>query len=98
MRSSNSTLWLFPMRHVYSPNSVCSSHSATLAWRVDVSRASSNISILLKLLQQFAIVLTNCDEQQPPFCFRHDLQPYIQVFLRPERIGFLRPLNNGNSI
>src|SRR5215469_7012857 len=98
MRSSNSTLWLFPMRHVYSPNSVCSSHNATLSWRVDVSRASSNISVLLKLSQQFAVALASCDKQQTSFCFRHYFQVYIQVLFWPERTSFLCPFYNRDTI
>src|SRR5437660_953871 len=98
MRSSNSTLWLFPICHVYSPKSVCSSQSAILAWRVDVSRASSNISILLKLSQQFAVMLASCDKQQTSFCFRHDFQVNVQMFFWPERASFLCPFNNRDSI
>src|SRR6266704_4036311 len=98
MRSNNSTLWLFPICQIYSPYSVCSSQSATLAWRVDVSRASSNISVLLKLSQQFAIALASCDKQQTSFCFRHYFQAYIQVFFWPIRASFLCPFNYRDTI
>src|SRR2546425_12099022 len=94
MRFSNSMLWLLPTSQVYSPSNSSSEHSARLAWRVEVSRASSSIGVFLKLLQQFTIARTCCSKQESALGFTHHFHAQAQVLSGPEHIGFIRPFND----
>src|ERR1039457_446591 len=97
MRSSNSTLWLFPTCQVYSPSNACSVQSATLACWVEVSRASSNIGILLKLSQQFAITRSRGDKEQAAFGLAQYFEANVQTFSRPEQVGFICPFDDAHA-
>src|ERR1051326_96123 len=79
MRSSNSTLWLFPTCHAYSPSSASSVQRATLAWRVDVSRASSNIGVFLELPQQLTIARANRRKQEAALRVTEHFQTDVEV-------------------
>src|SRR5579859_6562197 len=97
MRSSNSTLWLFPTCHAYSPSSVSSMQRATLAWRVDVSRASSNIGVFLELSQHFAIARTNRRKKEAALRVTEHFQTDIEVVCRPVQVGFLSPFHHAHA-
>src|SRR5450759_682323 len=97
MRSNNSTLWLFPTCQVYSPRSSSPVQSARLAWRVEVSRASSSIGVFLELVQQFTVLRTCRSKQHSAFGFTHHFQVNSKVLIWPELIGFIRPLNNTDA-
>src|SRR5579884_1278056 len=64
-----------------------------LDWRVEVSRANSNICIFLKTLSQFTIARARCRKQQAALRLTHDFHVNAQSFGRPEFPGLVGPFD-----